>query len=122
LERDLPLFAAAEHRAQATAQDWIDDLLSSPVYERQAVLAGRTALAPELLRAILAALQERGDRMLKAALAQRIGQPEFRLPGVISGLRRVMNVDGYPVITFEEGSGTVCLNRQLLKTQFEIES
>ena len=75
----------------------------------------------DLLRAILNALQDRGDRMLKPALAQRIGQPEFRLPGVIASLRRVMNVDGYPVITFEEASGTVCLNRQLLKTQFEIE-
>jgi hypothetical protein len=121
LERELPLFAAAEHRAQAAARDWIEHLLRSPVYQRQASLVGRAALSPELLRAILNALQDRGDRMLKSVLAQRIGQPEFRLPGVIASLRRVMNVDGYPVITFEEASGTVCLNRQLLKTQFEIE-
>jgi hypothetical protein len=120
LERELPLFAAAEHRAQTAARDWIEHLLRSPVYQRQASLAGRTALSPDLLRSILSALQDRGDRMLKPALAQRIGQPEFRLPGVIASLRRVMNVDGYPVITFEEASGTVCLNRQLLKTQFEI--
>jgi len=120
LERELPLFVAAEHRAQAAARDWIEHLLVSPVYQRQASLAGRTALSPDLLRAILGALQDRGDRMLKSALAQRIGQPEFRLPGVVASLRRVMNVDGYPVITFEEASGTVCLNRQLLKTQFEI--
>ena len=120
LERELPLFAAAEQRAQAAARDWIEHLLASPVYQRQAGLAGRTAISPDLLRAILGALQDRGDRMLKSALAQRIGQPEFRLPGVIASLRRVMNVDGYPVITFEEASGTVCLNRQLLKTQFEI--
>ena len=33
-----------------------------------------------------------------------------------------MNVDGYSVITYEEASGTVGLNGQLLKTQFEIES
>ncbi len=121
LERDLPLFVAAEHRAQVAARDWIEHLLASPVYQRQASLAGRTVLSPDLMRAILIALQDRGDRILKSALAQRIGQPEFRLPGVIAGLRRVMNVDGYPVITFEEASGTVCLNRQLLKTQFEIE-
>jgi hypothetical protein len=120
LERDLPLFAAAEHRAHAAARDWIEHLLASPVYQRQASLAGRTALSPDLLRSILSALQDRGDRILKPALAQRIGQPEFRLPGVIASLRRIMNVDGYPVITFEEASGTVCLNRQLLKTQFEI--
>jgi hypothetical protein len=121
LERDLPLFVAAESRAQASARDWIEHLLKSEVYQRQASLMGRAALSADLLRAILNALQDRGDRMLKPALAQRIGQPEFRLPGVIASLRRVMNVDGYPVITFEEASGTVCLNRQLLKTQFEIE-
>jgi len=120
-ERDLPLFVAAENRAQASARDWIEHLLTSPVYQRQASLMGRAALSPDLLRAILNALQDRGDRMLKSALAQRIAQPEFRLPGVIASLRRVMNVDGYPVITFEEASGTVCLNRQLLTTQFEIE-
>jgi hypothetical protein len=120
-ERDLPLFVAAEQRAQVAARDWIEHLLASSVYQRQASLAGRTAVSPDLTRAILIALQDRGDRILKSALAQRIGQPEFRLPGVIAGLRRVMNVDGYPVITFEEASGTVCLNRQLLKTQFEIE-
>ena len=120
-ERDLPLFVAAEHRAQAEAREWIEHVLASPVYQQQAALAGRIALSPDLLRAILGALQDRGDRILKSVLAQRIGQPEFRVPGVIAGLRRVMNVDGYPVITFEEASGTVCLNRQLLKTQFEIE-
>jgi hypothetical protein len=121
LERDLPLFVAAEKRVQASAQDWIAALLASPVYQRQVSIVGRAALPPDLLRAILLALQDRGDRMLKSALAQRIGQPEFRLPGVIASLRRVMNVDGYPVVTFEEASGTVGLNRQLLKTQFEIE-
>jgi hypothetical protein len=120
IEHELPLFAAAEQRAQAAARDWIEHLLASPVYQRQAGLAGRTSLSPDLLRAILGALQDRGDRILKSALAQRIGQPEFRVPGLVASLRRVMNVDGYPVITFEEASGTVCLNRQLLKTQFEI--
>jgi hypothetical protein len=121
LERDLPLFVAAEQRAQASARDWIAALLASPVYQQQVNIVGRAALSPDLLRTILLALQDRGDRMLKSALALRIGQPEFRLPGVIASLRRLMNVDGYPVITFDEASGTVGLNRQLLKTQFEIE-
>lgn len=120
LERDLPLFVAAEQRAHAAALDWIEHLLASPVFQRQTAMAGRTALSADLLRAILGSLHDRGDRILKPALAQRIGQPEFRIPGLIAGLRRVMNVDGYPVITFEEASGTISLNRQLLKTQFEI--
>ena len=58
-------------------------------------MAGRIALSADVLRAILGALHDRGDRILKQALAQRIGQPEFRIPGLIAGLRRVMNVDGY---------------------------
>jgi hypothetical protein len=119
-ERDLPLFAAAEQRAKAAALDWIEHLLASPVYQRQTALAGRAALSADLLKAILGALHDRGDRILKTALAQRIGQPEFRIPGLVASLRRIMNVDGYPVITFDEASGTLCLNRHLLKTQFEI--
>jgi hypothetical protein len=46
---------------QVAARDWIEHLLASPVYQRQASLAGRTALSADLLRSILSALQDRGD-------------------------------------------------------------
>jgi hypothetical protein len=35
-------------------------------------------------------------------------------------MRRILNVDGYPVLSVDDTSGSVVLNRQLLEVQFEI--
>ena len=48
-------------------------------------------------------------------------QPEFRLRGILAGVQRLLNVDGYQVIAVDDISGTVALNHQLLNTQFQLE-
>jgi len=58
--------------------------------------------------------------MLRQALAQKLGEPELRIPGLIAALRRILNVDGYPVLSADDTSGSVILNRQLLEVQFEM--
>jgi hypothetical protein len=42
------------------------------------------------------------------------------LPGILSSLRRILNVEGYPVLSIDDSSGTVRLNRELLKSQFDL--
>jgi len=46
-------------------------------------------------------------------------QARLRLQGILVGLQRLLNVDGYQVIAVDTISGTVDLNRQLLKKQFQ---
>ena len=48
--------------------------------------------------------------------------PLFRLGGIVSALRRILNVDGYDVLSVDDASDTVQLNRDLLDTQFGIAS
>ena len=47
--------------------------------------------------------------------------PDFHhglLVGIVSALRRILNVEGYDVLSVDEISETIDLNRELLDTQF----
>jgi hypothetical protein len=102
----------------AQGPEWIDRLLASETMAEQRRMASRVALPEERLRAVLAELDERGGKLTRTALATRIGVPALRIGGVISALRRVLNVDGYPVLSVDEASETVALNREQLFRQF----
>jgi hypothetical protein len=104
--------------ASTPADAWIARLLESPVFAAQTRLAGRLALPDDRVRAVLAALEERGGKLTRVALAHRLGQPPVRVGGILAALRRLLNVEGYPVLTVDEASDTVELNRELLFVQF----
>ncbi len=105
----------------APAADWISALLSGPIYASQRQLAARVALPDEKMRALLSALSERGGKLSRAALAQRLSMPEIRLGGMLSAVRRMLNVDQAPVLVIDEAAGTVELNIALLHQQFRID-
>jgi len=100
---------------------WIDRLLQAPVLQRQLEQAGRAAPTQERLRSFLQALDERGGTMLRGAMAQKLGEPELRMPGIVAAVRRVLNVEGYSVLSLDDASGSIVLNRQLLEVQFELD-
>jgi len=102
-----------------THETWIDRLLQSPILQERLQQAGRVALPPEKLRGFLQALDERGGTILRGALAQKLGEPGLRMPGIIAAMRRILNVEGYAV-SVDNASGSVVLNRQLLEVQFEL--
>ena len=111
----LPPIAAA-----AAADDWIGALLSSSIYASQRQLAARVALPDDKMRLLLVSLSERGGKLSRAALAQRLALPEVRLGGLLSAVRRMLNVDQAPVLTVDESAGTIELNRALLIQQFRV--
>jgi hypothetical protein len=135
---DLPVPAAPEpiidHRGQAAmfADDlsvparavevggWIGVVLSSPVFEQQRKAAGRTALDEEDVARFLAILEVAGGTAPGPALSEAVGLPPSRLRTKLEALRRMLNVDGYPVLALEP-DGTARLNRELLATQFEVD-
>lgn len=102
------------------AADWIDALLQSQVYASQRSLAARVAPPDEQMRNLLTALTERGGKLSRAALAQRLSIPEIRLGGMLSAVRRILNVDQATVLLVDEAVGTVELNQSLLQQQFRI--
>ena len=102
------------------APDWISALLSGTIYASQRQLAARVALPDEKMRTLLTALSERGGKLSRAALAQRLSLPEIRLGGMLSAVRRMLNVDQAPVLIIDEAAGTVELNIALLHQQFRV--
>jgi PglZ domain len=120
-QEELPLFAATREPKSPPTAAWISRLLTSTLFAKQCELAGRTAPRKDQVRLILVALNDRGGVILKNALSQRVQVPGLRMNGVLAVLRRILNIDGYPVLTVDEDGETIRLNRQLLLKQFELE-
>jgi hypothetical protein len=116
------LFADAQGRsAEASRIDWIECLLSSPIFAAQRRVAGRRAPDDQRVRVLLATLEAYHGRLTCRLLEQVLGEPAFRLRGILAGAQRLLNVDGYQVLAVDDISGTVTLSRQLLNTQFQLE-
>ena len=80
----------------------------------QKQLAGRTVPADALISALLTALDRRGGKLTSSALARAIDYPLLRLRGLLAVMQRVLNIDGYAVLTRDEASDTIALHRDLL--------
>ena len=92
---------------------WIKALLRSAVYDEQKRLGGR-AVRPEfeaVLTQLLQAIDGRGGKITATALARAINTPTSRLPGLLAIAQRVLNVDGYEVLSRDFASDTVQLDR-----------
>lgn len=117
----LPMdFGEPPAEAAAPEAKWIAKLLASPLFEQQKKLAGRSVPPDDLLRAVLRTLDERGGKMTSAAMSRAMSFPAVRLRGLIAVTQRLLNIDGFAVLTRDEPSDTVELNRELLKRQFEL--
>jgi hypothetical protein len=122
--RKTPLFEQLEPTpAPAPAvPSWIDLLFRSEVFASQRRLAGRVAPPDEQFKSLLSALDERGGKLTRSALANSLGLPLVRVASFVAAARRVLNVEGYAVVRFDEPSDTIELNLELLIAQFELQS
>jgi hypothetical protein len=107
--------------ASVEAEGWIGALLSSPILVEQREAAGRQALDDESLAMFLAILDRADGVAPPAILADAMDLTPSRLRTKLEALRRMLNVDGYPVVTIE-ADGTARLNRELLAVQFQVET
>jgi hypothetical protein len=118
---ELDLFAHAARQLGQPPFDWLQSLFQSGLYQEQAQRAARGAPTPELMGRLLKTLEQQGGRMLRPTLAQELGMPLFRIDGLVQSAGRILNLDGYEVISYDRASETVSLNLGLLKSQFEIQ-
>ncbi|MCE9553884.1 MAG: BREX-2 system phosphatase PglZ [Planctomycetes bacterium] len=102
------------------APPWVSRLVSAPVFAAQKQLGGRAVPADEVFTRLLSLLDRRGGKMTSVALARALDYPPLRLRGLLAVAQRVLNVDGYAVISRDEASDTVELNRDLLLVQFDL--
>jgi hypothetical protein len=109
-----------EAAAEDSAPAWIQALLESPILAAQKEAAGRLALADEDLVRFLVTLDEAGGSLPLQALARAQETPVTRIRSKLAALRRMLNVDGYSVLSEEEGA--VRLDRKRLILQFRLDA
>ena len=113
------LFTEAAPRGSATASRW-DPLFESEVYVAQRQLAGSMVPDDDTVSAALDALFEAQGRLLLVSLAARLDAPAMRTRGIIAGLQRLLNVDGYPVLRFNDDTEHVDLDGGLFAKLFNL--
>jgi hypothetical protein len=119
--KGLDLFEQAKAKKDEASQAWVDALLQSKVYLEQLKLAVRGAPPREVITTLITTIDARGGSIMKPALAQALGVPLFRVDGLVQNISRILNVDGYEILSFDRNAETITLNAKLLKAQFEIE-
>jgi len=116
----MPLFVEAAKTQRSSKNTIINRLIGSPILVNQKKMCGRAVPPDEKIQLFLEALDQHGGTMPQPALAQAMNQPIFRFRGIISIMQRILNVDGYPVLSFDTSSNTISINYELMRTQFEI--
>lgn len=94
-------------------------LLGSEVYSQRR--RTRADLPDERVAAMVTVLLDGGGRATMETLAARAGVPAHRIAGTVTALRRLLQVEGYPVIEVDADGHTVKLDEALLREQFGLE-
>lgn len=110
----------ASAKAEEVTPEWVSRLLTSPVFEEQKRLGGRGLPADDVFAKLLGTLDRRGGKLTSVALARALEFPPLRLSGLLAKSQRVLNIDGYAVLSRDDASDTVELNRELLLKQFDL--
>ncbi len=117
---DAATIIEAATEPEAAAEMWIEDLFSSAVYLQVKSRVGRTGIKEEELRALIEFLDQHQGQAMEAAVLRYLEKPKIRLRGFLAGAQKLLNVDGYPILSVERDSQTIKLNIVDLKKQFEL--
>ncbi len=109
---------AAETVEVEAAPTWVDEVLGSDVYSLQLGAIGRGKPDAAKVRSTLAVLHRRGGVANYAVIAQATGMPLGRVGGFLAILTRVLNVDGFGVLTVDATAQEARLDEGLLRSQF----
>lgn len=93
-------------------------LIIAELYRARRGAAGRHPVEDTTTVTIVDALMAGGGRAHLDTLAARAGVSAHAFSGMLTALRRVLNVDGYPVIDLDPDRTTVKLDTALLREQF----
>lgn len=96
-------------------------VVSSAIYRDQRASVGRVAVDDDQVRTLLNALLLSSDDRLpasQACVALRVAPVGLR--GAVPHVQRLLNIEGYGVLTVDADGSTLVLDRDLLRDQFEV--
>jgi hypothetical protein len=93
----------------------VERVLASGVIKEQLTRHRRGAMPAERLAVLLEALHSRGGTATREVVARTLDVPAGRVGSQVTAAQRVLNIDGYPVLSIDGDS--VRLDVDLLHTQ-----
>lgn len=103
----------------AVESNWIDNLVESALYQ-QVRERSRTAISDDEILALIRLMQRHQWQIMDATLSRELMIPKMRLRGFLSNAQRLLNLDGYSILSVDRESQTIRLNAQDLRKQFEL--
>jgi hypothetical protein len=100
--------------------EWLERLFASPGYKDQKEFVRRHAPDDDLVRRCLEAMDSSGGIMTPAAFAKAADISAARIDGLIAQMQRLLNVDGYEILTLSRSENRIELNVSKLKRQFDL--
>jgi hypothetical protein len=98
---------------------WVQQLVVQPIFQQATLHAGRHRPSDAVLAQLLAELDAAQGRQLPLPrVAKALGCPEVRIGGLIAQASRILNRDGYLVLSLTGDRGFVRLDRELAMRQF----
>jgi len=110
-------------RAEATQTPGLGDVVvKSEIFRQQRKVAGRVTLhdteVAKLVNRLDAAPQTRITQM---EVAKMLGLAQARINGAFEQLRKLLNVEGYPVVRRDLSTGAIILDASLAREQFGVQ-
>jgi len=99
--------------------DWVNALIMNAVFRQQIELPGNR-IKPEQIADALRALDSGGGRLLRPVFASRMNLALVRVGTTVAAMQRVLNYDGYGVLSIDDATDMVILDRPLLERQFSL--
>ena len=102
-------------------EDLAEALLASELFTVR-LNRPRQQIDGQTVAEVVRCLSGLGDRAHKDVVARAAGMPPARFTGAFRGMQRLLNVEGYQVLSMDVDETTVVLNRRLLREQFGLNS
>jgi len=102
------------------AARWIALLLGSPLFAAQCKLAGKAVQDRDSFVQLLDTLDHQGGVASLSTLGRSLNSPPSQLNALIDSAQRILNIDGFTILTRDRITDTIRLDRDLLCQQFDI--
>jgi len=102
----------------SAAPAWVDEVIASELFAVQLGALGRSKPPPDRVRSAMAALAQRGGVASFATIAASTGMPLTRVAPFLAVLTRLLNADGYAVLTVDQSGEAARLDEALARSQY----
>ncbi|KRA37886.1 MULTISPECIES: BREX-2 system phosphatase PglZ [unclassified Nocardioides] len=109
---------ASRQQAPSPTTDLVAALLESAPYASQRAMAGRRALPDDQVEVFVREIVDRGFRAHRDTVAAAVAVPGANIGQVLAAVKRLLNIDGYDVLSLDNDGVTYKIDEALLRDQF----